>query len=289
MSSILSLAMDTQGRLAKVQQQEASGLETTSYGGLEFKAGTVVDLGNTIARSNTQIETASKIASRTEMVSASLVEVSDLLTKMRVAVTSVSSEEYLSELKSQASSYLEELSSIMNTQYAGRYLFGGGETQSEPVDLSGYTAVDLTTPNTDYYLGDSYVQKCRLTADQSVSYGVTADNSGIEKSMRALSFIAGSSSLSAADMTDLSDLFIEAQDEVLALVTTTGNATVRIENFIKSESAYVAELETVVADMTSVDIAAVAVEAKALEVQLEASFSAISVLTNLSLADYLKL
>ncbi|WP_319530759.1 flagellin [uncultured Cohaesibacter sp.] len=289
MSSVLELAMNTQARLAEVQEQEASGLVSSDYGGLETDAGTVVDLSVTIARSNSLIDSAELIASRTEMISAALTEISDLLTNMRVAVNAVTSDEYLAELQTQAESYLEELSSILNTQYAGRYLFGGGETESEPVDISSYLATDLTTVNTDYYLGDSYIQTCRLGTDLSIDYGVTADSEGIEMAMRALSYIANSTTLSTDDLSDLSDLLVEAQDEVLALVTISGNATNRIENFIDSESSYVAELEEIAAGMTSVDIAEAAVEASAYETQLQASYSAISVLTDLSLIDYLNL
>lgn len=288
-SKVLQMAMASQAKLSNLQEQQASGLKATSYDGLGSDAGRIVDLSVTIFRSNARISMAELVASRSEMTSSALGDMSDLLTNMRASVSATSTDTEIASLQTSAEAALEDLASLINTQFEGRYLFAGSNTETSPADLTSYVATDLTTTNTDYYQGDDYVQAARISSEASIDYGVTGNNEGIEKAMRALSYLANASPLETADLEEAATLLVDAQNDILAAQTMSATATNRLESFIQSEENAVAELESLATDLTSVDIAAVAVEAKSYETQLEASYSALNVLTSLKLLDYLNL
>lgn len=54
---------------------------------------------------------------------------------------------------SSAQQMLEEMGSIMNTQYDGQYVFAGGKTDTASVDLTGFSSGTgfLSTVDSSYY------------------------------------------------------------------------------------------------------------------------------------------
>ncbi|PLW76455.1 flagellin [Cohaesibacter celericrescens] len=288
-SSVLQMAMTTQAKLAQVQQQQASGLISTEYGDLGSDAGTVLDLSVSIARSDALISSAERIATRSEMSASILGQISDLLTNTRTLVNATSTDIDIASLQSNAQNNLEDLASLVNTQYEGRYLFAGSLTETSPVDLTAYAATSLTTVNTDYYQGDDYIQTARVGEERSIDYGITGNDDAIEQAMRALSYLANASPLETSELADVSELLISAQDAIIAAQSASGTATNRLETFIENETSFKTEAESLATDLTSVDVAVATVEATTYKTQLEASYSALNVMINLSLVDYLNL
>ena len=110
---------------------------------------------------------------------------------------------------SSAQQMLLQMGSLMNTQYDGQYRLwrrphrhGAGRS----VRPSRPGPARLTTADTSYYKGDGEIASVRVSDDQTVSYGVTADNPAFEQVMRVLKFVANSSSLSSTDITQALDL-----------------------------------------------------------------------------------
>lgn len=287
-SSVLANALNTQAKLAEKQEQQSTGLVSTTYAGLGSDASTVVDLEVSVSRAEATISAANTALTRVEEQYSALGSISDLLTDMRSEVNAVTSDEDLDTLQTAAAEMLEELTSLLNTQYQGRYLFAGSETTDVAVDLTDYEVTDLSTENTDYYEGDDYVQTVRLTDSRSLSYGITADNSAFEEAIRALSYLANADPLETSDLEEISDLLISSQDAVIALQSSMGYKADSLESLIESKEDYVSTVQSMVTDLTSVDVAEVAVEATTYETQLEASYSALGTLTSLSLLDYLR-
>ena len=286
-SSLLAKTLTTQAKLAKVQEQESTGLVSTNYGGLGTSASTVLDLSASISTAESNISAAETVVSRSDTYASVLEDITDLLTNARSAVSGTSTDDELEDLQNEAAEYLDDLVLLLNTQYNGRYIFAGSETDTLPVDISSYEATDLTTVNTDYYQGDDYTQLIRLDSGTEVEYGVTADLEGIEQAMRALSYLANSTTLTTDDLDDIDDLLVDAQDAIITATSKAGSVSARLESYIENEEDFIATAQELATDLTSVDVAAAAVEATAYETQLEASYSALSTLLNLSLVDYL--
>lgn len=286
-SSLLQKTLNTQAKLAQIQEQESSGLVSSDYGGLGSSVSTVLDLSSSISTAEANISSAETVVSRSDTYASVLEDITDLLTNARSAVSGTSSDDELDDLQAEAAEYLEDLVLLLNTQYNGRYIFSGSEIDTAAVDISSYEATDLTTVNTDYYQGDDYTQVIRLDSSTEVEYGVTGDLEGIEEAMRALSYLANSTSLTTDDLDDVDDLLVDAQDALIAATSKAGSVSSRLETYIENEEDFIATAQELATDITSIDIASAAVEATAYETQLEASYSALSKILSLSLNDYL--
>ncbi|WP_316858542.1 flagellin [uncultured Cohaesibacter sp.] len=286
-SSLLDRTLTTQARLANIQKQESTGLVSTDYAGLGSEAGSVISLSASISTAESNISAAETVISRSDTIASVLQDITDLLTNARSSVSATSTSDELQDLQTSAAEYLEDLELLLNTQYQGRYIFSGSLTDTEPVDTSSYEATDLTTVNTDYYQGDSYTQVIRLDSGTQVEYGVTATLEGIEEAMRALSYLANSITLTTSELDDVDDLLVDAQDAIITATSAAGTVSSRLETYIENEEDYIAQMEDLATDATSIDIAAAAVEATTYETMLEASYSALSTIINLSLVDYL--
>ncbi|MBN9672038.1 flagellin [Roseibium aggregatum] len=286
-STILQNALRTEAKLAQNQEQQSSGVLSSDYAGLGNDAATLVDLEVSLARSEAAVSVAEDALARVEMTYSVLGGVSDILTSMRAEVTGVVEEDDLTSLQLIAENYLEDMTDLLNTQLAGRYLFAGSNTQTPPVDLTTYEADDLTTVNTDYYTGDDYVQSVRLSTDRTLDYGVTGNADAIEEAMRALSYMATADTLSLDDMEALADLLVSAQDGIIALQSMSSASASSLESFISSEQNYIASAEEMITELGSADIAVLIVEASNYEVQLEASYAALGSLNDMSVLDYL--
>jgi hypothetical protein len=69
-----------------------------------------------------------------------------------------------------------------------------------------------TTADTSYDKGDDEIASVKVADDQTVSYGIAADNSAFEQVMRVLKFVANSSTLSSTDITNALSLASSALD-----------------------------------------------------------------------------
>ena len=126
---------------------------------------------------------------------------------------------------------LQQMGGMLNTQYDGQYVFGGARTSSAAVDLSTFATGtgSLTTADTSYYQGDSELASVRVSDGQTVSYGVTADNPAFEQVMRALKYVANSTTLSSSDIASVLSVANSAVDAVATVQAKLSNSASQIE------------------------------------------------------------
>src|SRR5262249_7641882 len=143
-------------------------------------------------------------------------------------------------LISSAQDMLQEMGSILNTQYDGEYVFSGASTSTAPVDLTGFDSGtgSLSTADTSYYHCDSATASVRVADDQTVDYGVTANNSAFEQVMRVLKYIANNSSLSSSDITSALDIASNALDATSIVQSKLSDASSQIEGASSRQTDY---------------------------------------------------
>ena len=291
-SLILSAALNTQAKLATQQLEEASGKVSTDYGGLGSKAGQVVSLQVAVSRSAAYADAATEASGRATVMSDALTSMSNVLTQFRTALTQASDAAGdTSLLPDQAKSMLDEFTNQLNTQYQGRYLFSGSATQDAPVDSSALsTGIDMTTADTSYYKGNSDIMSVRVSADQTVGYGVLASNPAFEQTIRVLNAFANMSStdVTAASLTDASTQVDTALDGVLAVQGQLAVQSGTLDRAANDQQSFQDYAGSLVSNLSDVDVASVTAQMSAYETQLQASYAAISKISSLRLMDYLK-
>jgi len=285
-------AMRVETAMANKQIQESSGVISSDIGGYGSDAQHVVNLQVSVTRAQSYIDAATLADSKVQVMYSAVGSMTDILTQLRsqLSAASTGSSTETNSVITTAQQMLEEMGSLMNTQYDGQYVFAGGKTDTAPVDLTSFSSGtgSLTTTDTSYYNGDDEIASVRVASDETVSYGVTADNSAFEEVMRVLKFVANSTSLSSSDITSALDLAGTAIDDTAAVQAKLSNNASSIETASTRQTDYKSYAETLSNDLTGVDVAAVTAQLSTYQAQLTASYSALAKILSINLASYLK-
>ncbi|WP_022720352.1 flagellin [Rhodopseudomonas sp. B29] len=291
-SQMISDAMRIEASTASLQLQESSGVKSESLAGYGSDSQHVVNLQVSISRAQSYIDAATLADSKVQVMYSAVGSMTDIVTQLRSQLTAASNGSSTSGASaiSSAQEMLQSMASLLNSQYDGQYVFAGGSTDSAPVDISTYTSGtgSTTTADTSYYSGDDQIAAVRVGTDNSVSYGVTADNPAFEQVMRVLRFVANSSSLSSSDISQALDLANTALDATTTVQAKLSNAASAIESASSRQSDYKSFAQSLAGNLTSVDVAAVTAQLSTYQSQLTASYSAIGKILSMNLANYIK-
>jgi flagellar hook-associated protein 3 FlgL len=285
-------ALRSESAMANLQTQEASSLKSEFLAGYGADTQQVVNLQVSVTRSQSYIDASTLADSKVQVMYSAVGKMNDLITNLRAQLSAASagSSTATASAISSAQQMLEQMASLMNSQYNGEFLFGGARTATAPADLSTFAtgAGSLTTPDPSYYKGDGEIASVQVAADQSVSYGVTADNPAFEQTMRVLKFVANSTTLSSTDITNALNLASSALDATATVQAKLGDSATQMESAKSLQADYQSFAQTLGTNLTGVDVAAITAQMSAYQAQLTASFSAISVIQGMSLASFLK-
>lgn len=287
---MIDAALRTQAKIAERQIETSSGKVSSDFGGLGSDAKQVIDLQVSVAQSKSYEDAATSADNRVQVMYSTTGSIVDLLTNFKSQLTAADSTSTAgSALQSTAQGMMDELASLLNTQYGGRYLFAGSNTLTAPVDLAAYSnTTSASVADTSYYQGDDQVAAVKVSDSQNVSYGVTAGNSGFEQAMRVLSMIANATSLDSTTLGSALDLATSALDTVTGVQTQLSLSSSRLERAVSSQQDYQSYAGTLSSNLTDVDVASVTAQISSYQAQLEASYTAISKIQSLRLSDYLR-
>ena len=289
---MINSALRAQSTMANEQLQEASGQVSPDYGGLGSTSQQVINLQISVTRSQSYINAASSVDSKVQVMDSAVTSVTSLLTQLRSLLTAASDSATTdpASVTQSAQQMMQEFSSLLNTQYAGEYVFGGSQTTEPPVDVSSGTYAAMTSPSTastSYYKGDDQAASVRVSDTESVAYGVTADNPAFEQGLRALNLVMNNSPLSTATLDEALNLASSAVSAAAVVQTQLGLASSSIQNASAEQTDYQNFAKTLGSNLTSVDVASVTAQLSTYQEQLTASYSAIAKIQGLNLASYL--
>lgn len=289
---MIASALRTQSTMANQQIQEASGYISSDFGGLGATSQQVLNLQVSVTRSQSYVDAATQTNSKVQVMYSAVNSMASLVTQFRSLLTSasnVASTDAASVTES-AQGMLQQMASLLNTQYDGNYVFGGSDTATTPVNVDTATYPALTSPSsatTSYYQGNSQLASVRVSDSQTVSYGVTADNPAFEEVLRAMNLVANNSPLSTTTLNEALNLSVDAVDKIGVVQTHISNASAAMESASTYQTDYQTYAQSLGSDLTSVDVAAVTAKLSTYQAQLTASYAAIAKVQSLNLASYL--
>jgi len=289
---MINAALRTQSTMANEQLQEASGEVSPDFGGLGSTSQQVINLQISVTRSQSYIDAAASADNKVQVMYSAVSSVTNLYTQLRSLLTGASSTSNTdsTNVADSAQQMMQQLASLLNTQYDGQYLFGGSSRMNPPVDISSATypaATSPSSPDTSYYQGDDQTASARVSETDTVSYGVTADNSAFEQGMRALNLVANNVPLSTSTLDEAMTLATNALDAATVVQTNLGLASSALQSASASQTDYQNFAKTLGSNLTSVDVASVTAQLSTYQAQLTASYAAISKIQSLDLASYL--
>lgn len=287
-------AMKVQQDFAKANMQQASSLKSEDFLGYGGSAtNTMLNLQREIEQSATWAMAATQVGARVETMYSAVGNCVDGMTKLRAAISDFNSSQHTQTLLDQANTIKTSLLTQMNAQYNGLYVFSGSMTDTAPVD--GTLIVGGAVPNTAYYQGNGDILSVRVSGDQIVSYGVTADNPAFEKALRAVQSVIdeinanpGAIGQTIKDLIGPAfDLAKEATDELANMQQNISASGSVLDTAATRQKTTITLLQQSLGDVKNVDVAEAKLRVLTLETQLQASFSAIGDIAKMSIVNYL--
>lgn len=307
----MSHTMESQRKVYDQSIQVSSGKVASDYAGVGADVHRLVSLKNSSARTEQYVSNNNVVDQRLEAMETSVSQIYESVTEFRTLLLNALNANNAQEMgiDVEAKNYKDEMAKLLNIEHDGRFLFAGSRTDTEPVDLAGWTAPvwPLTAPLTqytdEYYNGDQVQLTTAADADLTVSYGVTGDEDAFEYVLRAMHYVEISGPGVDRNTLETSLALVNA-----ALGTSQGDATLGVpplardladirtdigisrralENANTNHEDFLLYAQQGIGDIENVDPAAALAELSANQTQLQASYTVVSRLSQLSLMNYL--
>lgn len=285
---LLAATMRIRAQEAEATLQQASGQISDNYGGLGSTSAAVVSLQTSVTRSKAYADAASTASARVEAMYDAVGSVLTKLTSFKATLATLTTSDADSDtIALTAQSALEEVVALMNTQLSGRYLFSGSAVDTPAVDIDAIaTPTSTSSADTSYYQGNDDVASVKISSEQTLSYGVTADDSGFEMALRALKLVA-SGGTDSTSITAATELVADAIDRLSSVQTKLSLNASTLTTAQTEQETYQSDTADLISSLSEVDIATVAAKMSVYEAQLQAAYVAIGKIANLSLSTYL--
>lgn len=290
-NSVLGNAKNVQKAEAQASIQESTGLVGSSFEDYGSKSRQLLTLQNEATQAQSWSDNTATASDRSQATYSALGNMITSLTSLKTQLAASMSGSASTTLNGTGQSTLEDLASELNTQLDGRYLFAGSQTDQPAVDLTTYetTTASATTPDASYYQGDSQLASVRISDSTTVTYGVTADNSSIEEALRAAKLVsqAATDPVDSAALSSAFDLVGKAITDLSNLQAGVSVTSNRLQDAQESQTSYLSLLSDATSSIKDVDSAQALANVKELDTQLQASYSALSIVMQVKLTDYL--
>ena len=181
-----------QSRVNELQTQIGSGRKSQEYFGISRKAERLVSLEATHTRTTQYVKNNQTIERRLQTMESNISQIFDVMTGYKTLLVDALNAQNSADLNMpvRAQEMLNQISSLLNVEEDGRYLFAGSMTNVQPVDYTGlpptYVVPTVNGASSGYYQGNSQVLAVRAGDNFDVDYGVTANELGFEQAMNAL-------------------------------------------------------------------------------------------------------
>lgn len=194
----MASALNVQTQLAQAQVQQSSGLVSQDFGGLGG-VGTqqMLNLETEINQAQTWAGEAQTVGYRTQAMYTALGNMTSSLSNLQQQISQVLAAPSTASLVDTVTSLQQSMLTQLNQQIGNRYLFAGSTIGTQPVSMTNYPTVQtngsfkptVAIASPSYYQGDSALLSVRVSAQQEITYGVTAANPAFEESLRAFQTI----------------------------------------------------------------------------------------------------
>ncbi|SMF67842.1 flagellar hook-associated protein 3 FlgL [Tistlia consotensis] len=286
----------TQTRMQDTTIQISSGKQSQDYAGLADQSRRLVSLESSHMRSENFLKQIDMIGSRLTTMETSISQLQDIASSLKTLLVNATSGDNASDLAlaDNGQAMLDQFAGLLNVQEDGRYLFAGGKTDTKPVDLgsfdptaAGYDPTDPTTANSGYYAGDDLQQSVRVDEDQTVTYGITANESGFEALGRAL-YLTKTANGDKTQLEQALQAVNDAIDQLPDVRSRVGADQNALDSAKTRHNDLMSYTEQSIGDIENVDVASAMTQFSADQVMLEASYSVTAKLSQISLVNFLK-
>jgi flagellar hook-associated protein 3 FlgL len=287
--------------LDKTTQQIASGDKATTYAGFGNQAQLLQATLSADARNSAYTAATSLATTQTDLQDTQLTTLSDLVTKLKSAVSNSVANNDPSTLMTEVQSVFSQAVSILNAQDAnGDYIYGGGNTTAPPMATTSLSQLTALPSAANAFVNGNDLRSVQVADGQTVTYGLTASSVG-QGLMQALQDIANFDAGSSGNFTGSSSLsqaqnnFLSNQINSLTNVATgLNNVTAQnggIYNQLKNAANQQKDMSTLysgfISNIRDTNMADAATQLQLNQTALQAALQVTATLNQLTLLNYM--
>jgi flagellar hook-associated protein 3 FlgL len=290
----LSYILDAQRRMNMGQLQVSSGKRAEHFAGVSTDARRIVNIESSHIRTSQFMSNNDLIDQRLQTMETSVAQIFEVVTQYKTLVINALNADNSRDLAmpTQAQAMLDEVSALLNVEEDGRYLFAGTRTDTRPVDQTGLPLI-YTIPTVDgdaigYFVGDTNSLSVQADENFTVDYGVHAGQTGFEQAIRAMHMVIVGPPNDRATLDEALRVIDQSIDSISDIRTQIGASRAALENVNKRLDDFLLFSEQTISELENADITKVITNMNSDQIAMEASYSIISSLRNLSLTNYLR-
>ena len=301
-------SLNTQERIFESQTQVASGKKTQEFSGIARDVNRLVTIRGELNRVDQFKQNIISVDKRLQLMEFSLNQVETVAREFRTTLNASLNGDTanLLNLQAEAAGLRDQVVDLLNTRDDTRYLFAGGKVDTRPVQLGNGTYTAPSPPpfpsatNTAYYEGDAVSQQVRIDESFVVDYGITADTAAFEKIIRSLDSIARTTftqPITAAEQQVIKDAVTtlsSALDNggtdktVSELFADTALDRKLLDDVRSKHDNFSAFAENTIGEIENINIADAVASLNFEQVQLEATFTTLVRVQQLTLTNFLR-
>ncbi len=296
-AALLNLG-ETQQRQLDAARQVSSQKVAQDLKGYAGKAETLTAMRGAQTRINGLLDQNTVLKNRFTMQDIALGQLSGAAGGARQAITDALASGNVDTLMQDLRGFFTDATAALNTKSQGRYLFSGGQVNTQPSSASAMSDLTLAAPST-YFHNDQFVGTSQIDETSSVQGGMMAANQGLGlynafKGVEA--FEQGGSGPFTGSLTTAQRTFLEgvltqfdtAHTTAINAQARNGSVLKRIENTASDLNDRSTTMGGLIGKVTDVDMADAISRLQAAQTAVQASAEVFNVLKNSSLLNFLR-
>ncbi|HZB91577.1 MAG TPA: flagellin [Stellaceae bacterium] len=292
-----------QSTMNNLNTEISSGVVAQTYSQIAPQASQLTDFRAQESEQQSYINTINTLSTRLSTMSEAVDQINQSVSNFASNLVTDAYNTSEPDVSQQAQELLQQVAALLNNQDGTSYVFGGTDTNTPPVDLSGLptgAAATLTTPvngtpaSGGYYAGGAQLSPVKIDNQFSLNYGITAnDASTFAPIIQVLNFLAQNGPFNSSSPTDQANITQASQmlDQATQSLTNMGGVLGLQQSELNTELTLQQQSLSIsqngVSNILTVNQATAITQLQTLETQMEASYSATSDIQKLSLVNYL--
>lgn len=317
---------DLQKTLNDLQRQATTQKKNDTFSGFGFDAQSLQRYRMDKSRLDSYLSNIDTVSTRIDVMSKGMEKAADLGRQLLGSIQTQVREGTvdIETMKTLAKDALEFVRDIMNTQVDGRYLFSGASTSTEPLDslntvntaiqaeVSNWLNGTITTAQMNANiealtatgmgfnpaLSSAGEIALRIDKTTEIDYTVLAIEDGFQDIVRALGFMANMELPDPATDVPTQTDFHDVLDQIQVMVkrgvdaldqrqTTVGSKFNLIKSIQETHEQDIALFDSAIAQKENVDLTEVVAKLQVLQTQMQVSYQVTSIVSQLSLVNYI--
>jgi flagellar hook-associated protein 3 FlgL len=299
-ASVLANLMAAQQRQVEAGQQVSSQKKGNDLKSYAQNSEMLTAMRSVQARSQGYLDQNSLIADKLTTQDSALNQVADAASGARQAIADALASGRVDTLVEDMQSQLNNAAQGMNARYGGKYVFAGGQIDTQPMTATSLS--DLTAPATtiaSFFKNDDFKAQSKLDDSTTVTTGVLASDvgTGMMTAFKAFqTFQEGSNGPFTGALTDAQRTFLEGQlagwdqahQGVINITGRNGLVQKQVDSVKGDLNARQTSLQTMIGGITDVDMATAVSNLQAAGIAVQAAAQVFSALQQSSLLNLLK-